>query len=133
MYLENSCGLYNGSLGTCIIRNGITFFKNKEREVQLVKIRRDKIRLGNNGEEIVESFIIQYPIKLAYAITIHKSQGKTFEKVVIDMGQGAFEHGQTYVALSRCKTLKGIVLKQPLRARDIIVDDKIVTYFLNKR
>ncbi len=102
MYLENSCGLYNGSLGTCIIRNGIPFFKNKEREVQLVKIRRDKIRLGNNGEEIVESFIIQYPIKLAYAITIHKSQGLSLDELTID-NKNMFLPAMKYVAFSRCK------------------------------
>ena len=71
----------------------------------------------------------QYPIKLAWAITIHKSQGKTFDKVIIDLGSGAFEHGQTYVALSRCRTLEGIVLRQPLRPRDVMVDDKVVTYY----
>jgi ATP-dependent exoDNAse (exonuclease V) alpha subunit len=71
----------------------------------------------------------QYPLKLAWAITIHKSQGKTFEKVIIDLGKGAFEHGQTYVALSRCKTLEGIVLKQKLRPQDILVDEKIVDFY----
>jgi len=71
----------------------------------------------------------QYPIKLAWAITIHKSQGKTFEKVIIDMGRGAFESGQTYVALSRCKTFDGIILKQPLQPKDMILDDRIVEYY----
>jgi ATP-dependent DNA helicase PIF1 len=71
----------------------------------------------------------QYPLRLAWAITIHKSQGKTFENVMIDMGTGAFEHGQTYVALSRCKTLEGIILKNPLKPRDVIVDEKIVDYY----
>ena len=82
--------------------------------------------------DIIGSFT-QFPIKLAWAITIHKSQGKTFEKVIIDLGKGSFEHGQTYVALSRCKTLNGIVLKQPIRPADIIVDEVIVSYLLNKR
>ncbi len=71
----------------------------------------------------------QYPIKLAWAITIHKSQGKTFEKMIIDLGKGAFEHGQTYVALSRCRTLDGIVLKQKLRPRDIRVDERIIDFY----
>ena len=71
----------------------------------------------------------QFPIKLAWAITIHKSQGKTFDKAIIDMGKGAFEHGQAYVALSRCRSLEGIVLKQPIRMRDIITDEKVVEYY----
>ncbi len=71
----------------------------------------------------------QYPIKLAWAITIHKSQGKTFDKIIIELGKGAFEHGQTYVALSRCRTLDGIVLKQKVRPRDIMTDERIVEYY----
>ena len=75
----------------------------------------------------------QFPIKLAWAITIHKSQGKTFDHVTIDLGRGAFEHGQTYVALSRCRTLEGIYLKQPIQQKDIIIDEKIVEYYLAMR
>jgi len=71
----------------------------------------------------------QYPVRLAWAITIHKSQGKTFDKVIIDMAGGAFESGQSYVALSRCRTLQGIILKNPLKPRDIIVDPDIVEYY----
>ncbi len=71
----------------------------------------------------------QFPLKLAWAMTIHKSQGKTFEKVIIDLGRGAFVHGQTYVALSRCRTLEGIVLKRPLRPRDIMTDNRIVEFY----
>ncbi len=73
----------------------------------------------------------QYPLKLAWAITIHKSQGKTFDRCIIDLGGGAFEHGQLYVALSRCRTLEGIVLKQPIRPQDIITDPRIVEYYQN--
>lgn len=71
----------------------------------------------------------QYPLRLAWAVTIHKAQGKTFDKVIIDMGRGAFEHGQTYVALSRCRTLEGIVLKNPLKPRDIMTDPRIVEFY----
>ncbi len=99
---------------------------------EVVQYKFDEENPGNLKTEIVGSFA-QFPIKLAWAITIHKSQGKTFDKVIIDMGQGAFEHGQSYVALSRCRTLRGIVLKQRIRFQDIIVDEKIVSYYLNKR
>lgn len=71
----------------------------------------------------------QYPLRLAWAITIHKSQGKTFDKIIVDLGRGAFEHGQTYVALSRCRTLEGIVLRKPLTGRDIIIDPRVVEFF----
>ena len=64
-------------------------------------------------EETVEGKFMQYPLRLAWAITIHKSQGLTFEHAIIDASH-SFTHGQTYVALSRCKTLEGMVLSQPL-------------------
>ncbi len=67
----------------------------------------------------------QYPIKLAWAITIHKSQGLTFDKVVIDVGKGAFAHGQLYVAVSRCRSLEGIKLKAKPRHQEIIVDEAV--------
>ncbi|MCF7846818.1 MAG: AAA family ATPase [Candidatus Gracilibacteria bacterium] len=64
----------------------------------------------------------QMPLKLAWAVTIHKSQGKSFDRVVIDLGWGSFAHGQTYVALSRCTSLEGVVLKKTLKPSDVIVD-----------
>jgi ATP-dependent DNA helicase PIF1 len=67
----------------------------------------------------------QYPIKLAWAITVHKSQGKTFDRVIIDLGHGAFAHGQTYVALSRCRSFDGICLKSPIKRSDIILDGTV--------
>ena len=70
----------------------------------------------------------QYPMKLAWAVTIHKAQGKTFDRCVIDLGYGAFAHGQAYVALSRCRSLEGITLKRQLAPRDIHMDERILTY-----
>ena len=70
----------------------------------------------------------QYPLKLAWAITIHKSQGKTFSKVVLDIGNGTFAPGQMYVALSRCTDLEGLVLKKPIFKRHILLDDQVVRF-----
>ena len=91
-----------------------------------------KYTQGADPKEIIAEIIgtfTQYPLKLAWAVTIHKSQGKTFDKVIIDMGRGAFEHGQTYVALSRCRTLEGIVLKQKITEQDVIVDERVVEFY----
>lgn len=70
----------------------------------------------------------QYPFRLAWAVTIHKSQGKTFEKVDIDIGRGAFASGQTYVALSRCTSFEGIRLKVPIKKHDIRADPRIYKF-----
>ncbi len=70
----------------------------------------------------------QYPLMLAWAVTIHKSQGKTLENVIIDLGRGAFAPGQVYVALSRCKSYENLILKQPIRARDIWCDNSILDF-----
>jgi GTPase SAR1 family protein len=69
----------------------------------------------------------QMPLRLAWAITIHKSQGLTFEKAIID-AQGAFAHGQTYVALSRCKSLEGLVLKSKINSSQIISDSHVISF-----
>ncbi len=73
----------------------------------------------------------QFPLKLAWAITIHKSQGKTFAKAIVDFGNRAFAKGQVYVALSRCESLEGLSLKRAVRMSDILVDPKI-THFLSR-
>lgn len=77
--------------------------------------------------EVVGS-LIQYPLRLAWAVTIHKSQGKTFDRVVIDLGRGAFATGQVYVALSRCTSLNGIILKKPIQKKHIFMDWRVVQF-----
>jgi len=87
---------------------------------------------GRIESDIVGAFT-QYPLKLAWAVTIHKAQGKTFSKVVIDIGHGTFSHGQVYVALSRCVTLEGIVLKKPVLRQHILMDERIRAFLENMK
>lgn len=94
------------------------------------KIYRFFLKNDELRSEEVGSFR-QYPVRLAFAVTIHKSQGKTFENVVIDVGHGTFAHGQMYVALSRCTTLNGIVLRQPLKKSHILMDWQVVKFLTN--
>lgn len=85
---------------------------------------------AENGElksEVIGKFT-QYPFMLAWAVTIHKSQGKTFDRVIIDIGRGTFAHGQLYVALSRCTTLEGIILKKPIRKKHVWTDYKVMDF-----
>jgi ATP-dependent DNA helicase PIF1 len=79
------------------------------------------------GAKVLGSFS-QFPLKLAWALTIHKSQGKTFEKIRIDLSGGTFAPGQLYVALSRCKSLDGISLAKPVELRHAMVDERVVRF-----
>ncbi len=87
----------------------------------------------NKKSERLDSKVVgtftQFPLRLGYAITVHKSQGKTLERVIVDMGRGAFAHGQTYVALSRVRSLEGLVLTRPITQADVSADP-VVTDFL---
>ncbi len=114
--------------------------ENGERKViELQRMTWDMLRYTYMPEgpepirtEVTGSFT-QYPVKLAWAVTIHKSQGQTYDRVRIDLGQGAFEHGQAYVALSRCRSFEGIYLQKPLTARDIMVDERVVEFYESHR
>jgi ATP-dependent exoDNAse (exonuclease V) alpha subunit len=97
-------------------------------EWDIIRYKADNVDMTKIGTETLGTFK-QLPVRLAWAVTIHKSQGKTFDRIIVDLGKGAFEHGQTYVALSRCRTLDGIVLRKPLTPRDVMVDPAVVEFY----
>jgi hypothetical protein len=126
---------YNGKIGTITrIEKGVIFVKcpNEyiEIEVSMVEWQNIKYALDEATKEVKEEVIgtfTQYPLKLAWAITIHKSQGLTFERAIID-ANAAFAHGQVYVALSRCKTFEGIVLRSKIANSSVKTDYVVKNY-----
>ena len=126
----------NGTLGiiTFLSKDQIKV-KIKDKIFSIGKTKWDKYSYQFTGNKVntfsVGSFI-QFPIKLAWATTIHKSQGQTFDKVAIDMDTGSFAHGQTYVALSRAKTIEGISLLKKINKKDIIFDSKVLDFIGQK-
>ena len=124
----------NGTIGTIseLSENNISV-KIKNNIYNIPKTTWQRYEYKTFGEQIeheVTGTFKQYPIKLAWAVTIHKSQGQTFENILIDLDTGAFAHGQTYVALSRSVCLEGIFLKRKITASDLILDKKINNFLL---
>jgi hypothetical protein len=142
MFLKNDTSpekrYYNGKIGKIIniIDDQIEVQCPDETEAIIVEPdvwENTKYQLNEETSEIEEEVVgrfIQYPLRLAWAITIHKSQGLTFEKAIIDARQ-SFAHGQVYVALSRCKSLDGLVLSTPLNSQSVINDDTVVGFTKN--
>ena len=125
----------NGSIGivTDLTTNSI-YLKIKNKVHKITQDTWEKfdylIKDGEVLHKVVATFT-QYPIKLAWAVTIHKSQGQTFEKVIIDLDRGSFAHGQTYVALSRVTSLEGLFLTRPINISDILYNNDLKLSFLS--
>lgn len=103
----------------------------KNYELEQVAWESRRYAYDQKQEKIVETVagtFKQFPLRLAWALTIHKSQGLTLDRVYIDLGRGTFAHGQAYVALSRCRTMEGLVLARPLRPGDILFDPAAMGY-----
>lgn len=103
----------------------------KEHEIEPVSWEARRYAFDQGAEKIVENVtgtFRQFPLRLAWALTIHKSQGLTLDRVYIDLGRGTFAHGQAYVALSRCRSLEGLALARPLRPSDILFDRSVMAY-----
>jgi ATP-dependent DNA helicase PIF1 len=103
----------------------------KEYEIEPVAWESRRYAFDTAAEKIVESVagtFKQFPLRLAWALTIHKAQGLTLDRVYIDLGRGTFAHGQAYVALSRCRSLEGMALARPLRPQDILFDRSAMGY-----
>ena len=129
MLVKNSKNWVNGTLATIDKLSKKEIHIRVKDEVYLLEPetweRFEYIISDKKISSSVSATFTQYPIKLAWAATIHKCQGQTFENVMIDMDYGAFAHGQTYVALSRVVSLDGLFLKKPLRSEDFIFNPAI--------
>ena len=126
---------YNGKIGTITFMNKDSISVKCEGDQDVIEVELEtwqniKFSINEKTKEIEEEVIgnfKQFPLKLAWAITIHKSQGLTFEKAIIDAAS-AFAHGQVYVALSRCKSLEGMVLKTRINPQGIICDSSVASF-----
>ncbi len=137
MFIRNDkdCRWYNGSIGkVCSLSDQeiVVEMENGNRySLEKEQWEKNQYSYDDREKKVIENLLgtfEQFPVKPAWALTVHKSQGLTFDKIVIDFAGGAFTSGQTYVALSRCTSLEGITLLKPISERDIILSIAVVEF-----
>ena len=144
MFIKNDSSpaklYYNGKLGKITEIDDTKIMVLCKGDLSPIEVKEEKWEniqyvVNNETKEIEQNVIgefIQYPLRLAWAITVHKSQGLTFDRAIIDV-HAAFAFGQVYVALSRCKSLEGLTLKTPISSQMIKSDSEVVTFCDNAR
>lgn len=136
VFVKNSDKWYNGSMGivkSLSAKEVLVQLLSGQRELVSVKPEKwQKIEyITDENDRLVEHEVgayKQFPLNLGYAMTIHKAQGKTLDAIVLDISRGAFEHGQTYVALSRTRSASDMHVSSPLKVRDIIFDERVLSF-----